>query len=351
MSRESSAGQGSGMEYRPLGAAGLRVPVLSFGTATFGGGSDFYRAWGSTDAGEAKRLVDLCMDAGVTLFDTANSYSTGMAEEILGAAIAGRRDRLMLATKATFPMGSGPNEAGSSRSFLLRACEDSLRRLGTDYVDLYYIHGFDDYTPVEETLRALDTLVESGKVRYVACSNFSGWHLMKSLAVSERYGWSRYVAHQAYYSLVSREYEWELMPLAIDQGVGTVVWSPLAGGALSGKVRRGQPLPEGTRVSQLGLERAGDLDRLYGIVEALDAIAKETGKTVSQVALNWVLHRPTVASVVVGARTEAQLRENLASVGWRLDDVHLAQLDAVSDRRPIYPYWHQRLQPRLRRPR
>jgi aryl-alcohol dehydrogenase-like predicted oxidoreductase len=337
------------MEYRQLGAAGLRVPALSFGTATFGGGSDFYRAWGSTDVTEAKRLVDICIDSGVTFFDTANSYSTGMAEEILGAAIAGRRDKLLLATKATFPMGAGPNEAGSSRYFLMRACEDSLRRLGTDYVDVYYIHGFDDYTPVEETLRTLDTLVESGKARYIACSNFSGWHLMKSLAVSERYGWSRYAAHQAYYSLVSREYEWELMPLAMDQGVGTVVWSPLAGGALSGKVRRGQPLPDGTRVSQLGLERAGDVDRLHAIVEALDAIAAETGKTVSQVALNWVLHRPTVASVVIGARTEAQLRENLGSVGWRLDDVHMATLDAASDRRPIYPYWHQRLQPRLRK--
>ena len=339
------------MEYRQLGAAGLRVPVLSFGTATFGGGSDFYRAWGSSDVAEAKRLVDICVDAGVTFFDTANSYSAGMAEEILGAAIAGRRDRLLLATKATFPMGSGPNDAGSSRHVLMRACEDSLRRLGTDYVDVYYIHGFDDYTPVEETLRTLDLLVESGKVRYVACSNFSGWHLMKSLAVSERYGWSPYVAHQAYYSLVSREYEWELMPLAVDQGVGTVVWSPLAGGALSGKVSRGQPLPGGTRVSQLGLERAGDVERLYTIVEALEAIASETGKTVSQVALNWVLHRPTVASVVIGARTESQLRENLSSVGWRLDDAHVAALDAVSDCRPIYPYWHQRLQPRLRRPR
>ena len=351
MSGQPARGQDSAMEYRQLGAAGLRVPVLSFGTATFGGGSDFYRAWGSTDVAEATRLVDICIDAGVTFFDTANSYSTGMAEEILGAAIAGRRDRLLLATKGAFPMGSGPNEAGSSRQYLMRACEDSLRRLHTDYVDLYYIHGFDDYTPVEETVRTLDTLVESGKVRYVACSNFSGWHLMKSLAIADRYGWSSYVAHQAYYSLVSREYEWELMPLAIDQGVGTVVWSPLAGGALSGKVRRGQALPEGTRVSQLGLDRAGDVERLYAIVDALEAIAGETGRTVSQVALNWVLHRPTVASVVIGARTEAQLRENLASVGWRLDASQVAALDAASDRRPIYPYWHQQLQPRLRRPR
>jgi len=335
------------MEFRRLGRSGLRVPVLAFGTATFGGGTDFYRAWGSTDVAEAKRLVDVCLDAGVSFLDTANSYSTGLAEEILGAAIVGRRQEVILATKATFPMGPGPNEAGSSRHFLRRACEDSLRRLRTDHIDVYYMHGFDENTPVEETLKALDTLVTSGKVSYVACSNFSGWQLMKSLAISDRYGWAPYVAHQAYYSLVAREYEWELMPLAIDQGVGTVAWSPLAGGALSGKVRRGEPVPSGSRVSQLGLERAGDLERLYDIVAALEEIARETGKTVPQVALNWALTRPTVSSVVIGARTEAQLRANLSAVGWRLDAVHVATLDAVSNRRPIYPYWHQRLNPRL----
>ena len=334
------------MEFRRLGRSGLRVPVLAFGTATFGGGTDFYRAWGSTDVAEAKRLVDVCLDAGVSFLDTANSYSTGLAEEILGAAIVGRQE-VILATKATFPMGPGPNEAGSSRHFLRRACEDSLRRLQTDHIDVYYMHGFDENTPVEETLKALDTLVTSGKVSYVACSNFSGWQLMKSLAISDRYGWAPYVAHQAYYSLVAREYEWELMPLAIDQGVGTVAWSPLAGGALSGKVRRGEPVPAGSRVSQLGLERAGDLERLYDIVAALEEIARETGKTVPQVALNWLLTRPTVSSVVIGARTEAQLRANLSAVGWRLDAVHVATLDAVSNRRPIYPYWHQRLNPRL----
>ena len=335
------------MEFRRLGRSGFRVPALSFGTATFGGGTEFYRAWGSTDVAEATRLVDICLEAGVCLFDTANSYSVGRAEEILGAAIAGRRHEVLLASKGTFPMGTGPNEVGSSRFFLLRACEASLRRLGTDHIDVYYIHGFDENTPMEETIKALDALVTSGKVSYVACSNFSGWQLMKSLAIAERYGWPPYVAHQAYYSLVSREYEWELMPLAIDQGVGTVVWSPLAAGALTGKVRRGEPIPEGTRVGQLGLERAGDLDRLYDIVAALTEIATETGKTVSQVALNWVVHRPTVSSVVIGARTEAQLRENLAAVGWKLDAAHVAKLDAVSDRRPIYPYWHQRLNPRL----
>jgi len=335
------------MEFRQLGRSGLRVPVLAFGTATFGGGSDFYRAWGSTDVADAKRLVDLCLDAGVSFFDTANSYSTGMAEEILGAAIAGRRQEVILASKATFPMGPGPNEAGSSRHFLRRACEDSLRRLRTDHIDVYYMHGFDENTPVEETLKALDSLVSSGKVTYVACSNFSGWQLMKSLAVSDRYGWPPYVAHQAYYSLVAREYEWELMPLAIDQGVGTVAWSPLAGGALSGKVRRGEPIPENSRVGQLGLERAGDVERLFDIVAVLEDIAKETGKTAPQVAINWVLHRPTVASVVIGARSETQLRANLAAADWQLDGAHVARLDAVSSRRPIYPYWHQRLNPRL----
>ena len=335
------------MEFRQLGRCGLRVPVLAFGTATFGGGSDFYRAWGNTDVAEAKRMVDMCLDAGVNFFDTANSYSTGRAEEILGAALSGRRADTILATKATFPMGTGPNDIGSSRHVIMRACEDSLRRLGTDYVDLYYMHSVDQNTPIEETLRALDDLVTSGKVRYVACSNYSGWLLMKALAVADRYGWSRYVAHQAYYTLVAREYEWELMPLAIDQGLGTVVWSPLAGGALSGKLRRGQAVPVETRVGQLGLERAGDLDVMYDIIDALDDIARETGKTIPQVALNWVLNRPTVSSVVIGARTEEQLRANLAVADWKLDDAHVAKLDAISERRPVYPYWHQRLNPRL----
>jgi aryl-alcohol dehydrogenase-like predicted oxidoreductase len=324
--------------------------VLSFGTATFGGGSDFYRAWGSTDVDEARRLVDICLDAGVSFFDTANSYSAGRAEEILGAAIAGRRHELLLATKAPFPMSNGPNDYGSSRRFLLRACEDSLRRLGTDHIDLYYMHGFDARTPVDETLRALETLVQSGKVIYIGCSNFSGWHLMKSLSISERYGWSRYVVHQAYYSLAARDYEWELMPLAIDQRVGTVVWSPLAGGALSGKIRRGAPVPQGTRSSQLGLDRAGDVERLYRIVDVLTEIVAEVGRPVPQVALNWVLQRPTVASVVLGARNEAQLRDNLGVLGWKLSAEQVARLDAASDVRPAYPYWHQRLNPRLNPP-
>jgi len=338
------------VDYRQLGGSGLRVPVLGFGTATFGGGSDFYRAWGSTDVTEARRLVDLCLDTGVTFFDTANSYSAGLAEEILGAAIKGRRDDLLLATKATFPMSDAPNDRGSSRRFLLRACEDSLRRLGTDHLDLYYLHGFDATTPVEETLRALDDLVRSGKVCYIGCSNFSGWHLMKSLAVSDRHGWSRHVVHQAYYSLAARDYEWELMPLALDQHVGTVVWSALAGGALTGKIRRGQPVPDGTRIAQLGAARAGDPERLLDIVDVLERVAREVGRTVAQVALRWVLQRPTVASVVIGARNEAQLTQNLGAVGWTLDDAHVAALDAASETRPPYPYWHQRLNPLLNPP-
>jgi aryl-alcohol dehydrogenase-like predicted oxidoreductase len=338
------------VEYRQFGGSGLRVPVLGFGTATFGGGSDFYRAWGSTQVAEATRMVDLCLDADAAFFDTANSYSAGLAEEILGAAIKGRRSRLLLATKATFPMGDGPNDRGSSRQFLLRACDDSLRRLGTDYVDVYYIHAFDATTPVEETLRALDDLVRSGKVRYIGCSNFSGWHLMKSLSLSERHGWSRYVVHQAYYSLAARDYEWELMPLALDQRVGTVVWSALAGGALSGRLRRGTQAPAGTRISQLGADRAGDPERLARIVDALETVARDTGRTIPQVAINWVLQRPTVASVVIGARHEDQLKDNLGAIGWTLDAAHIAALDAASDSRPPYPYWHQRLNRALNPP-
>ncbi len=336
------------MEYRQLGTSGLRVPALSFGTATFGGVGDFYSAWGSTDVSEAKRLIDICLDADITMFDCANSYSRGQAEEILGAAIAGRRGEVLVSTKGTFPMGDGPNDFGSSRHVLLKACDASLRRLGTDHIDVYYIHGFDANTPIEETVRALDDLVRSGRVGYVGCSNFSGWHVMKSLALADRFGWSRYAAHQVYYSLVSRELEWELMPLALDQGIGTVVWSALAAGALSGKVRRGHPVPEGSRSAQLGLERAGDLERLYAIVDALEMLAHDTGRTISQVALNWVLSRPTVSSVVMGARNEAQLRENIGAVGWSLDAAQRATLDRVSARKPIYPYWHQRMFPQLK---
>jgi aryl-alcohol dehydrogenase-like predicted oxidoreductase len=339
------------MEFRQLGASGLRIPVLSFGTATFGGGNEFFKAWGSTDVAEARRLVDVCLEAGVNFFDTANGYSDGRSEEILGAALAGRRrDDHLISTKATFPMGKGPNDFGSSRRHLLRACEDSLRRLGTDYVDVYYMHGFDATTPVEETLRTLDDLVRGGKIRYIGCSNFSGWHLMKSLSVSERYGWSRYVVHQVYYSLAGRDYEWELMPLALDQKVGAVVWSPLAGGSLTGKIRRNQPPPAGTRASKMDFVVSSTSEKLHQIVDTLEEVSREVGKTVAQVALNWVLRRPTVSSVIFGARDEKQLRQNLAAVGWALDEAQVARLDTASEIRPVYPYWHQRQFPQLNPP-
>jgi aryl-alcohol dehydrogenase-like predicted oxidoreductase len=336
------------MEYRQLGASGLKVPVLSFGTATFGGGNDFFKAWGSTDVAEAKQLIAVCLDAGINFFDTANVYSGGASEQILGEALKGMRQEVIISTKATFPMSGGPNDYGSSRHHLLRQCEESLRRLQTDYIDIYHMHGFDANTPVEETLRTLDDLVQSGKVRYIACSNFSGWHLMKSLAVSEKYGWNRYVAHQAYYSLIGREFEWELMPLGLDQNVGTMVWSPLGWGRLTGKLRRGQTVPDNTRLK--GIPGSGPEvpeEYLYNVVDALDEVAAETGKTVPQVALNWLLQRPTVANLIIGARNEEQLRQNIEAVGWALTKEQVAKLDAASDKRPVYPYWHQRERPFL----
>jgi aryl-alcohol dehydrogenase-like predicted oxidoreductase len=333
------------MEYRQLGRSGLKVPALSLGTGTFGGGNEFFKAWGDTDAKGAARLIDVCLDAGLTMFDSADIYSNGLAEEVLGAAIKGRRDKVLISTKATFRFGEGPNDVGSSRFHLTRSCEAQLKRLGTDYIDLYQMHGFDAATPVEETLSALDDLVKVGKVRYIGCSNFSGWHLMKSLAVSDRYGWSRYVAHQAYYSLVGRDYEWELMPLGLDQGVGAVVWSPLGWGRLTGKMRRGQPLPKTSRLnSQVSNEKGPPVadEYVYRVVDALDAVAKEAGKTVPQVALNWLLQRPTVSSVIIGARDEQQLRDNLGAVGWNLTPAQVAKLDAASAVTLAYPYWHQR---------
>lgn len=334
------------MEYRQLGASGLRIPVLSFGTATFGGAGNFFKAWGSTQVNEASHLIDVCLDAGVNLFDTANTYSKGLSEEILGKAIKGKRDRLLISTKATFKMSDEINDFGSSRFNIIRSCEQSLKRLGVDHIDIYHMHGFDANTPVYEVLSALNTLVESGKVRYIACSNFSGWHLMKSLSISERYGWAKYVGHQAYYSLVNRDFEWELMPLGIDQGVGTLVWSPLASGLLSGKYRRGQPQPD-ARVSQGGSPVPGFVvsdDLLFRIVDVLDEISKETGKTVAQVALNWLLQRPTVVSIIFGARNEQQLQDNLGAIGWNLTTDQVKRLDAVSEVPPAYPYWHQRQQ-------
>jgi aryl-alcohol dehydrogenase-like predicted oxidoreductase len=333
------------MDYRLLGGSGLKVSALSLGTGTFGGGNEFFKAWGQSDVAEASRLVDICLDAGLTTFDSANTYSGGKAEEILGQAIKGRRNRVLISTKGSFRFGEGPNDIGSSRSHLIAAVEGSLRRLQTDYIDLYQLHGFDALTPIEEVLSTLDDLVRAGKIRYIGCSNFSGWHLMKSLAIADRYGLARYVAHQAYYSLIGRDYEWELMPLALDQKIGTVVWSPLGWGRLSGKMRRGQPLPETTRLqSKLAVDKGPPVatEQVYRVVDALDAIAKETGKSVPQIALNWLLQRPSIATVIVGARNEEQLRQNLAAVGWNLTAEQVARLDAASATTPAYPYWHQR---------
>ncbi|HTS35455.1 MAG TPA: aldo/keto reductase [Candidatus Solibacter sp.] len=333
------------MEFRQLGKSGLKVPVLSFGAATFGGGTDFFKAWGASDVAEATHLVDICLDAGVNFFDTADIYSDGLSETILGKAVAGRRSRVLISTKASFRMShsAGPNDIGSSRHHLIEACHASLKRLGTDYIDIYHLHGFDALTPVEEVLSTLNHLVESGKVRYIACSNFSGWHLMKSLDVSDRYGWARYAAHQVYYSLVGREYEWELMPLGLDQGVGALIWSPLGWGRLTGKIRRGHPLPAHSRLHRTADQGPPVADEyLYQVVDALDAVAQETGKTVPQIALNWLLQRPTVASIIIGARNEEQLRQNLAAADWSLSTEQIAKLDAASDVTPIYPYWHQR---------
>ncbi len=331
------------MEYRQLGYSGLKVPVLSLGVATFGGSNEFFKKWGATQVDEAKALIDVCLEAGANLFDTANIYSHGTAEEILGQAIEGRRHQMLLSTKATFPMGDGPNDGGSSRHHLIEQCHASLKRLRTDYIDIYHMHGFDATTPVEETLETLDTLVKQGKIRYIAASNFSGWHLMKSLALSEKHSWQRYVAHQVYYSLVGRDYEWELMPLGLDQKVGSLVWSPLGWGRLTGKIRRGHPLPQDSRLGQGG-DTGGPVveeEYLYKVVDALDAVAEETGKTVPQVALNWLTTRPTVASVIIGARNEEQLRANLAAVGWSLSAEQIKRLDTASELPKTYPYWHQ----------
>jgi aryl-alcohol dehydrogenase-like predicted oxidoreductase len=331
------------VQFRQFGGSGLKVPALCFGAATFGGKGELFKAWGSTDVKEATKLVDICLDAGCNFFDTADIYSYGASEEILGTALGSKRKDALISTKATFKMSDAPNDVGSSRYHLIKACEASLRRLKTDYIDVYHLHGFDALTPVEEVLSTLDTLVKSGKVRYIGCSNFSGWHLMKSLDVSRQYGWTRYVSHQAYYSLVGREYEWELMPLALDQKIATMVWSPLGWGRLTGKIRRNQPLPKESRLP-LTAEYGPPVEDeyLYRVVDALDEVAKETGKSVPQIALNWLLQRPTVSTVIIGARNEEQLRQNLQAEGFKLTNKQIAMLDAASNVTPIYPYWHQR---------
>jgi aryl-alcohol dehydrogenase-like predicted oxidoreductase len=333
------------MEYRQLGKSGLKVPELCFGAGTFGAANEFFKAWSETTQEEANRIVDICMDAGMNLFDTADIYSDGESEKALGKALANHKRRdVMISTKATFRFGKGPNDVGSSRYHLIQSAERSLKRLGTDYIDIYHLHAFDATSPVEETLRALDDLVREGKIRYIACSNFSGWHLMKSLSVSERYGWSRYVGHQVYYSLVGRDYEWELMPLAADQGVGALVWSPLGWGRLTGKIRRETGIPKDSRLNSKMVTDAGPQvpeEYLYTVIDAIDEIAKETGKTVPQIALNWLLLRPTVSTLIVGARNEEQLKQNLGAIGWELTKDQVARLDKASELPKAYPYWHQ----------
>ncbi|MEV0231897.1 aldo/keto reductase [Nonomuraea sp. NPDC050786] len=333
------------MEYRQLGASGLKVPALSFGAGTFAGKGELFGAWGDTDVAQARRLVDISLDAGVTMFDTADVYSDGASEEVLGQALKGRRDRALISTKAGLPTGDGPGDAGTSRPRLIKAVDDALRRLETDHIDLFQLHAFDAATPVEEVLSTLDDLVRAGKLRYVGVSNFSGWQLMKSLAAAERHGYPRYVAHQVYYSLVGRDYEWELMPLGLDQGVGAVVWSPLGWGRLTGRVRRGRPIPAGSRLHKTAAFGPPVADEhLYTVVDALDEIAAETGRSVPQVALNWLLQRPTVSSVIIGARDEAQLRENLGAIGWNLTPDQVARLDAASSTTVPYPYYPYRRQ-------
>jgi aryl-alcohol dehydrogenase-like predicted oxidoreductase len=328
------------MEYRVLGSSGFKVPVLGFGAGTFGGKGPLFGAWGNTNIEEAKRIIDLCLDAGVNFFDTADAYSDGASEAILGAALKGRRQNAILSTKIGLRVGADINDIGSSRTHLIRGVERALQRLQTDYIDILQLHQFDAFTPVESVMATLDDLVESGKVRFVGVSNYSGWQLMKSLAVADRYGYARIVAHQAYYSLIGRDYEWELMPLALDQNVSTIVWSPLGWGRLTGRVRRSQPLPAQSRLHETShIAPPVNDERLYRVVDALDAISHETGKSVPQIAINWLLQRPSVATVLIGARNEAQLKDNLGAVGWSLTDEQMRALDTASAVTPPYPYY------------
>ena len=329
------------MDYRQLGNSGLRVSALTLGTMTFGGQGKFAKV-GATDVDGATRQVDMCLDAGINLIDTADVYSGGLSEEIVGRTIRGRRDRVLVATKARMPMGDGPNDAGLSRHHLIRACEASLRRLDTDHIDLYQVHEWDGATPLEETLAALDHLVNSGKVRYIGCSNYAGWHVMKALAISERRGFQRFVSQQIYYSLQARDAEYELVPVSLDQGLGILVWSPLAGGLLSGKYRRDQEGPEGSRhLTDWNEPPVRNEDQVYDIVDALVEIAEEHGASPAQAALAWTLGRPGVASIVVGARTEEQLADNLGAADLVLGDDERARLDELSAPPLLYPYWHQ----------
>lgn len=332
------------MQYRYLGRSGLKVSELGFGAGTFGGKGPLFSAWGRTDVTEARRLIDINLEHGVNLFDTADVYSDGASESILGAALEGRRDQVVISTKLSLRSGDGPNDVGASRHHLVTGVERALERLRTDWIDILQLHHFDAQTPVEQVMATLDDLVRAGKVRYIGASNFSGWQLMKSQAVADRHGWSKFVANQTYYSLIGRDYEWELMPLGQDQGLGAIVWSPLGWGRLTGRIRRGQPLPEGSRLHETaGFAPPVDEEHLYRVVDALDDVAAETGRTVPQVALNWLLQRPTVSSVLIGARNENQLRQNLEAAGWSLDAAQVARLDeasAVTPPYPYYPYWN-----------
>jgi aryl-alcohol dehydrogenase-like predicted oxidoreductase len=328
------------MEHRFLGRSGFKVPALGFGTGTFGGQGPLFSAWGHTDVAGARRLIDICLDAGITLFDSADVYSNGESERILGEALKGLRSQAIVSTKLSLRSGDGPNDAGSSRHHLIAGVEAALQRLGTDHIDILQMHAFDAMTPVEQVLGTLDDLVRSGKLRYVGVSNFSGWQLMKSLSAADRLGLPRYVANQAYYSLIGRDYEWELMPLGIDQGIGAIVWSPLGWGRLTGRLRRGQPLPAGSRLHDTaGFAPPVEDARLFRVIDAMDEVAAETGKTLPQIAINWLLQRPTVASVLVGARDEAQLKHNIGALGWQLDASQMARLDAASAVTPPYPYY------------
>jgi aryl-alcohol dehydrogenase-like predicted oxidoreductase len=331
------------MEYRKFGNSGLMVPALSFGTATFSG-KGMFDSWGNTDVNQATRLIDICLDNGINFFDTADGYSFGESEIILGKAVKNKRDKVLISSKAFFPLTPEINEMGTSRHHLIKACNDSLTRLGTDYIDMYFMHQFDSITPIEETLNTLNTLINSGKVRYIGCSNFTGWQLMKSLSISERLYFSKYIVYQGFYSLCCRDLELEIIPLAFDQKIGIMVWSPLGWGRLTGKIRRNQELAEGRIKNGGGDDRGPTIsnDYIYNLVDAIDQIALETGKTVAQIAINWLLQRPTVCNVTIGARNEKQLLENIQAIGWYLTPEQMNKLDQISQVNNIYPYWHQK---------
>ncbi len=327
------------MEQRLLGKSGLSVSVLSMGTMTIGG-RDRFQHMGSLGVDDTRRVLDICADAGVTLIDTADMYSFGGSEEVLGEALEGRRQQFLVVTKVFMRVGKGAHDIGLSRKHIMEGCEASLRRLRTDYLDVYMCHEPDQFVPIEETLRAFDDLVSQGKVRYIACSNHSGWHVMKALAASERHHFPKYICQQVNYSLVARDVEHELIPMGLDQGVGVMAWSPLHFGLLSGKFRR-DARPSETRLNQLDAPGTVDLERLYRIVDVLLDIGGQRGVSAAQVALNWVMNKPGVDTVVIGARNEEQLRDNLAAAGWRLTVEEMARLDEVSALPEPYPYWHQ----------